>query len=272
MTKAKRWLLWGLIASPVALVPSAFVVSRLWLNHHLQREVAIGEFRIRLANPNLGWNLNFFSDSVEITAPRFSLSTGRIATDVRLWNSIASLKPNILVGMDRVRIHVEPDSLDSLARERRRRNRKAPSFPNLRIPVAFRLTASVVDLSIGADTTAQVRNLVFQSQGPKGLAVEASALAVRNPRDSSMLELEAAYRVSARWFGKSVRYQARVQDRDGDFPAPGRRPPQIGFAHRQGFPGGAMGRFFRFRLPVSRKAAARFFRPGGAGFPGDRRA
>lgn len=217
MTKAKRWLLWGLILSPVAILPSAFLISRLWLNHHLQRELAVGEFRIRLVNPNLGWNLNFFSDSMELSAPRLSMRTGKISTDVRFWNSIASLKPSIQVSADTVSIRVEPDSLDSLARERKRRNRKPPAFPNLRIPVEFRISASQVGLAVGGIETARVRDLVFLSQGPKSVAIEASGIGVRNPRDSSLLDLEASYRISARWFGKSVRYQVRAQNRGGDF-------------------------------------------------------
>ena len=214
MTKARRWLLWGLIASPVALMPAAFVVSRLWLNHHLQREVVFGDVRLRLANPNLGWNLNFFSDSVELTAPRFSLRTGRIATDVRLWNSIASLRPDILVATDQVLIHVEPDSLDSLARERKRRNRKRPVFPNFRLPAAFRLTAGDVEIAVGVSQTVQVRDLVVQSDGPKSASVAASELSVRASRDSSLVRLAADYRASARWFGKSLRYHVRVQAGD----------------------------------------------------------
>jgi hypothetical protein len=217
MSKAKRWLLWGLILSPVAVIPSAYFVSRLWLNHHLQRELAVGDFRIRLANPNLGWNLDFFSDSVELSAPRFSVRTGRISTDVRFWNSVASLKPNILVRADTIRIRVEPDSLDSLERERRRRNRKAPVFPNLRIPIAFKVAASEVELAVGGIETARVRDLVFLSQGPKGVAIEASAIGVRNPRDSNLLDVVASYRASARWFGKSVRFQVRAQNPEGGF-------------------------------------------------------
>ncbi|HKP95805.1 MAG TPA: hypothetical protein VJ385_08620 [Fibrobacteria bacterium] len=217
MTRAKRWLLWGLVLSPVALMPSAFLVSRAWLNHHLQRELALGDFRIRLANPYLGWDLDFHADSVEMDAPRVSLRAGRIATDVRLWNSIASLKPNIRVAAEEVRIRVEPDSLDSLEREKKRRRRKPPSFPNVRIPVAFKVTASRVQLAVGDAETVRIRDLVLLSQGPKGASLEASGIAVRNPRGASLLELDAAYRASARWFGKSLRYQFRAQNAGGDF-------------------------------------------------------
>jgi hypothetical protein len=217
LTKAKRILLLSLILSPVVLLPSAFLFARIWLNHHLQRELSFGGVQLRLVNPILGWDLDFHSDSVAITAPRFALHAGRIDTDVRLWNSIASLKPSIKLGVDTVRIRVQPDTSDSLELARKRKRRKTPTFPNLRIPVSFRISASQVELSMGERKTAEVRGLVFYSQGPKGLALEASGISAPGPKDSSLVEVNGAYRASARWFGKSLRYQVRAQDTAGNF-------------------------------------------------------
>ncbi|GEM_PF-2948502 len=217
MTRTRRILLWGLVLSPVAMLPTAFVVARVWLNHHLQRELSIGGVSLRLANPLLGWDLDFHSDSVDIKAPRFALHAGKIATDIRVWNSIASLKPSIIVETDTMRIRVEPDTSDSLELERKRKRRKAPFFPNVRIPLAFRFSSSQVELAFGDRRTARIQGLVFYSQGPKSLALEATGISVPRKGDSGLADIDGAYRASARWFGKSLRYQLRVQDTAGNF-------------------------------------------------------
>ncbi|MDB5106989.1 MAG: hypothetical protein JWP91_4678 [Fibrobacteres bacterium] len=216
MTRAKRILLWILVLAPVLLFPTAFLTARVWLNHHLQRELAFGGVRLRLANPILGWDLDFYADSVELTAPRFALRTGRVETDARVWNSIASLKPSVRVSTDTVRIQIEPDPADSVERARKRRLRKPPAFPNLRIPVAFNVKVAQIELSISGKRALDVKGMVFYSQGPKGLSIEASGFAIPG-HDGSLVAFDGGYRASARWFGKSVHYQVRAQDGQGNF-------------------------------------------------------
>jgi hypothetical protein len=218
MTKAKRLALWGLVLSPVLLFPTAFLSARLWLNHHLKREFAFAGVRLHLENPLLGWDLDFSADSVALTAPRFGLHTGRVETDLRLWNSIASLKPSITLSAERMRIRVEPDSADSLERERRRKRGKAPSFPNVRIPVAVQVKAGRVEFAMGTRRSFEARGVNLYSQGPKGVVLEVSGLAVAGRGgDSALSDLGGFYRASARWFGTSLRYQLRAEDSAGNF-------------------------------------------------------
>ena len=223
MTRTRRLLLWALVLSPVALLPTAFAFSRLWLNHHLQRELAFGDFRLRLKNPLLGWDLNFSADAVDVSAPRFALATGRVSADARIWNSVASLKPSLSVSTDTVRIAVEPDSLADSASVARKRKRK-PVFPNLRLPADFRFAAARVEITSGGKPIAIISTPVFYSQGPKGVGFEMAGIsAVVGARGdsarsgSSRLEWNAYTHISARWFGKWVRYQMRMQDTLGRF-------------------------------------------------------
>ncbi|MEO7427693.1 MAG: hypothetical protein ABI036_21095 [Fibrobacteria bacterium] len=216
MTKAKRRLLWGLMAAPFLIAPSAFILTRAWLNHHLQRELSFGDFRIRLANPNLAWNLNFFSDSLEISAPRFSLRTGRLLSEVRVLKTLFTFKPDLRMTMDTVRIRLEPDTSET-ARERARKKRRIPAFPNLRLPIGFRISAVSLQVRIGDRESFEAQNLSLYSQGPKGAAVSASGIVFRTGTDSLPRSYQAMHRFSLRWFGKSVRYQARVQNSTGDF-------------------------------------------------------
>ncbi|MEO7955660.1 MAG: hypothetical protein ABIW76_03135, partial [Fibrobacteria bacterium] len=218
MTKAKRFALWGLILSPVLLFPTAFISARLWLNHHLKRDLAFGGIRLHLENPLLGWDLDFRADSVSLTAPRLGLHAGRIETDLRLWNSIASLKPSLSLSVESIRIRVEPDSADNLELERRRKRRKAPSFPSVRIPVDFEIKAGRVEFAMGRSKAFEARGVIFRTQGPKGVELEASGLAVGGRGDDSTLkDIGGVYRASARWFGQSLRYQLRAQDSAGNF-------------------------------------------------------
>ena len=217
MTKTKRLLLLGILLSPVALLPTAFIVARVWLNQHLQRELSFAGFGLRLTNPVLGWDLDFSSDSLEVKSPRFSLRSGRIATDLRIWNSIASLKPSLRVEADTIRMRAEPDPADSLERARKKRLGKAPSFPNIRIPIAFRISATRVEMAMGDKPVVRLDGLSFYSQGQKGLALEASGIALPGKGDSGLVNVAGAYRASARWFGKNLRYQLRVKDPEGNF-------------------------------------------------------
>lgn len=217
MTKTKRLLLLGVLLSPVALLPTAFIVARVWLNQHLQRDLSFAGFGLHLTNPILGWDLDFRSDSLEVSSPRFSLRSGKIATDWRIWNSIASLKPSLSVVADTIRMRVEPDPADSVERARKRKRGKIPSFPNVRIPVAIRVSAIRVEMAMGDKPVARLDGLSFYSQGPKGFTLEATGIALPAKGDSGLVSLAGTYRASARWFGKNLRYQFRVQDPEGNF-------------------------------------------------------
>lgn len=217
MTKAKRLLLLGVLLSPVVLLPASFIVARIWLNQHLQRELSFAGFGLRLTNPVLGWDLDFSSDSLEVISPRFSLRSGRIATDLRIWNSIASLKPSLRVEADIIKMRAEPDPADSLERARKKRLRKAPAFPNVRIPIAFSISATRVEMAMGDRPVARLDGLSFMSQGPKGLSLEASGIALPGKGDTGLVNLAGSYRASARWFGKNLRYQLHVKYPEGDF-------------------------------------------------------
>lgn len=217
MNKARRWLLWGLLLSPVAILPTGFVIARVWLHNQLQRELAVGDFRLRLFNPYLSWNLSFSSDSFEVTSPAYSVRAAEVDADLRIWNSIASLKPSLRIRVESVLFDLEPDTSDDSAKALRRRLRKPPSIPNVRIPLDFRLSIAQFEAARDGKPMGRVDGLEIRSQGPKGVVLEAKGFAFAGERGTDPPTLEAAFRASARWFGKSLRYQVRLESMDGDY-------------------------------------------------------
>lgn len=218
MTRLRRILLWGVVLAPVAIIPIGYAAARVWLNHHLQREIAFGEYRLRLVNPILDWGLDFRADSVEIGSPGLRVSTGPVAAELRLWNSIASVKPSLGVATDTVRAELAwPESVTT-ARKRKRKG--PPRFPNLRIPCEFRVTAHRIGILSGGRLVAVVRDPALYSQGPKGGAFEWAGIgfaAHATDLPGNWLDFPAPGRVAARWFGSWVRYQASIQDSLGGF-------------------------------------------------------
>src|SRR5690606_20190074 len=218
MTRARRWVLWGLVLAPTAILPSAFIVSRIWLHHQLQRELALGDIRIRLSNPVLGWNLTFTTDSLAVESPAFEVRAGRMRTDLRLWNSLASLKPSLRIDAEEARLRLVPDSAGDSAKSARKRSRNPPSFPNVRIPVEFRATVASLELAAGPKTLGRIRGLDFRSDGPKGVVLKAAGADLPAKDGSDTLSSStASFRASARWFGKTLRYQGGAETPTGDF-------------------------------------------------------
>lgn len=218
MTRAKRWLLWGAVLAPVAILPSAFIVSRIWLHQQLQRELGVGDLRIRLSNPVLGWNLTFSTDSLEVESPALTVRAGRMLADLRLWNSLASLKPSLRVEVGDAKVRLAPDSSGDSARAARKRSREALTFPNLRIPVEFHASISRLEIARGPTTVGHIGGIEFRSDGPKGVVLEASGADLPGSGGlDSLFALGASFRASARWFGKTLRYQVRGETPSGDF-------------------------------------------------------
>src|SRR4051812_6726734 len=119
MTRRRRIWLWCLVLSPVVILPAGVAGARIWLNHHLQREIAIGEYRLRLVNPSLDWSLDFSADSIDLAAPGLHLETGRVAAEVHVWNSIASIRPSVKIETDTVRMSLLSGDRDASARKAR---------------------------------------------------------------------------------------------------------------------------------------------------------
>ena len=109
MVNFRRWLLWGVIATPVVVLPSAFLFSKLWLNRHLNRDISIGDTHIRLVRPKLGWNFNFASDSLLVTSPAFSARTGRLRVNFNLWHGLNSFGPSVELGTDTILVSLPLD-------------------------------------------------------------------------------------------------------------------------------------------------------------------
>ncbi len=221
MTRSRRLWLWGLALAPVVLLSAGYVLTRAWLNQHLQREIAFGEYRLRMVNPALDWSLDFSADSIDLASPGARVGTGRVAAAVRIWNSIASIKPSIKIETDTVQVGLQ--ARDPALPPRKRNPKKPFVFPNLRLPFEFRVSARRLDLRLGGRELAAVREPAVYSQGPKGIGCEWSGLEIALPPDSarSLAALRVGYaapgRASARWFGNRLRYQAQVEDSLGDF-------------------------------------------------------
>lgn len=226
MGSLRRWLVWGLVLAPVVILPGSFVFARIWLNHHLKRELAFGEIRIRIAKPVLGWNLDFTSDSLEILSPAFNLSTGRMVAELRLWHSLVSMRPALGLGVEAIRVVLPKDSASPEEKIRRKAHRKAPKFPNVRIPIPFNIAVSRIEVFQEERLLTRFNGVRLYSQGPKGAGVEADSLTVLPVADSSAdsstdapitaVTLAGSYRASARWFGRSVNYQFRFENAVGD--------------------------------------------------------
>lgn len=221
MTRSRRLWLWGLALAPVVLLCAGYVLTRAWLNHHLQREIAFGEYRLRMVNPALDWSLDFSADSIELASPGLRVGTGRVAAAVRIWNSIASIKPSIKIETDTVQLRLAARNPDEPSRKRHPKG--PPGFPNLRLPFEFRVSARRLDLRVAGREMAAVREPAVYSQGPKGIGCEWSGLEFALPPDTirSLAARRVGYaapgRASARWFGNRVRYQAQLEDSLGDF-------------------------------------------------------
>src|SRR6185369_9795968 len=155
VTRSRRLWLWGLTLAPVVLVCSGYVVARAWLNHHLQREISIGEYRLRMVKPALDWGLDFTADSIYLASPAMQVGTGPVAAELRIWNSIASIKPSIRIVTDTVRVGLAARDPDKASRKRKRKGPR--SFPNLRLPFEFRISALRLDLDFGGRASAAVR-------------------------------------------------------------------------------------------------------------------
>jgi hypothetical protein len=221
MTRSRRLWLWGLALAPIVLLAAGYVLTRAWLNQHLHREIAFGEYRLRMVNPALDWGLDFSADSIDLASPGFRLGTGRVSAEVRIWNSIASIKPALKIETDTVQVGL---AARFRAAASRKRKPKGPiSFPNLRLPIEFRVSARRLAIRYAGRDWAAVREPAVYSQGPKGIGCDWTGLEFARPADSTrpgpaaLLGYTSPGRVSARWFGNRLRYQAQVEDSLGDF-------------------------------------------------------
>jgi hypothetical protein len=218
MGSFRRLLLWGVLLTPVALLPGAFIFAKIWLNHHLNRDLVIAESHIRMVRPLLGWNFNFNSDSLEILSPNFVIRTGPVALDIRLWQTLVSFRPRLTLVSDTVLVCLPEDTASEAEKERRRAKRKTPVFPNIRIPIPFSVSVDRIVFLRDDSLLAYVDGVRALSQGPKGIAFEAERVTVFPTKNASTSwGLAGSFRVSARWFGKSLRYQVMLQNANGDF-------------------------------------------------------
>jgi hypothetical protein len=215
---ARRWWLWGLALFPFVFALAALGVAHAWLNRHLHREIKLPGISIHLANPDLAWDLSFSADTVEVESRAFSLKAGAVFADLSVWQSLVSFRPTLFAKADTVDLRLD-DSAQSAAAKKRRPSGKVPAFPNPRIPVPFRFHVASVRVARGERAFAAISGLRIQSEGPKGASVDLDSLSLRGSDSAagdSLISLRASAHASARWFGKSVRYQARAQHADGD--------------------------------------------------------
>jgi hypothetical protein len=212
--RARRWLLWGLLFLPVLAVPAAFILGRAYVNQRLQSDFSLGRYRLHLVAPRLGWDLRFTADSLVFSSPSAMVRAGRLRCEARFWQSLVSLNPSFLATADSIRVELAGKPERRQPRVLALRPGKPAVFPTLRIPVPFRLEAEAVTVGRSGRALVRVADAALYSQGPKGAAVEWKR-ALFAPDDSAYA-LEGAFRASARWFGKRLRYQASFQGASGD--------------------------------------------------------
>lgn len=210
-SRTRRLLLWGLLLLPVAALPLSYAAGRAWINRNLERDLAFGKVKIHLDGPRLGWRLNFTTDSLRVESPGFQATAGTVRLRLRFWHSIASLRPSLASSVDTLRVDLPAQPPRKGPRSYRLRSSKPVEFPSRRIPVPIRVESRLVRVTRGGRPLAEASQVNLLSQGPKGAAVEWSSL-----RLDTLAFLEGPFRASARWFGKSVRYQARFRGAGGD--------------------------------------------------------
>ncbi len=213
MPRLARFFLWALVLTPIILIPAVLIGGRIWFHRHLQNEMKVGDTRVRMVHPHLSWDLDFHVDSLLISDQAFSLSTGGLNLNLIFWQSLASLRPSIDLETDVVSVSLSDDS----AGRSTRKNDWVPTFPGPRILVPFRFHGVAVRVSTPDSQEISLVNPEIRSDGPKGIIVSASGLEFSGAPGGEKVALPAKLFVGARWFGKSLRYQIRVDRQNGDF-------------------------------------------------------
>jgi hypothetical protein len=217
--RARRLILWAAVLLPLLAAPIVLAVLRAWLDGRMREEIALGGISLRLHGAHLGWDLGFSADSVALVTPGFTAGAGSIRAELRLWRSLVSLSPSMLVLVDTLRVDLPSRPDRKGPRLVRLRGRKARTFPSVRFPIPFRLETERVRVMRGGIPVAEAGVLAFYSQGPKGAAIEWAETLLHSRADSASrdpLVMKGAFKASARWFGAWVRYQARALALNGD--------------------------------------------------------
>ena len=235
MARFSRGLLWVTVLGPIIILPLIFISSRIWLNHHLRGTVTFGDFQLHLTRPKLAWNYNFSSDSITLKSPMVEIQTSHLVVNIRFWQSLVSIRPNLEILTDSMQINFIPEKDQSASWVNRKRNKAPPVFPNIRIPLPFQIKVNNVTVADRARFSTEIRNVVLISEGPKGVVVKADSFSTQffSVNDSSVfspfhsvskLALRQSnfsspglYRASARWLGRSVKYQVRFELNSGDY-------------------------------------------------------
>lgn len=232
----QKWL-WGLLLFILVLIPVLLVMGKYWLRDHLEKNLVFGTTEVRMVNPVVSWNLHFRSDSILLQAPKWKASAENLQGNLRFWESLFNLRPNLEVALSQIEIKLPKDSLSAAEKRRRRKNSVAWIFPNLRFPFSCQIRVSQIKILADQKPLADLKQVNVYTQGPKGVALEVEHVfmalvnsdlttdsqivetdSISNSSDLQPLDsLPGKLKLTARWFGKSLRYQFQFQNEDGDF-------------------------------------------------------
>ncbi len=221
MGSFRKWLLWGVLLAPVAILSGGVLFAKIWLNKHLNREMVWGETHIQMTHPHLGWRLNFTADSLEVRTPKFNIKAGTFHIDTRVWQGIVSLSPTMDFGAQCIQVFLATDTSSDVEMGIKGKRHRTRTFSGVRIPISLQARVGQVEVWRDSSLFAKVIGARAFTQGPKGAAVECDSLVLAIPADSgqikSVFAMGGSYRISARWFGKSLKYQVRMQNLIGDY-------------------------------------------------------